>query len=249
MAKIKYTSGDDYGNSVNHADNTIYALAGNDTISAGFGNDTMYGGAGRDALDGSAGNDLMYGGADGDTLFTGGGNDRAYGGADNDKIVGDSGNNALYGGAGDDKIWGWTPFSALGALSAQFANTLDGGLGTDTLLGGSGNDTLRGGQGSDEMSGNGGDDLFFWRKGDVTKAPGSLDHVTDLSAGDKLDMVSLLRTIVTSHSARVHVTDTAGGDVISVQMAKGGAFVDVVMLDGQHGNTAADLISSGALLI
>lgn len=49
------------GTGVGRNDDTITALAGNDTIDAGLGNDEVYGNGGDDVIDGGAGDDTIYG--------------------------------------------------------------------------------------------------------------------------------------------------------------------------------------------
>ncbi len=56
--------------------NTLYGLAGHDTLDGSFHNDTLYGGDGWDILYGGYGNDLLDGGRDNDILYGGMGNDR-----------------------------------------------------------------------------------------------------------------------------------------------------------------------------
>lgn len=53
---------------------TIYAGAGNDTITGSNGDDAIYGGDGNDTLKGNAGNDYFDGGAGDDTITAGAGN-------------------------------------------------------------------------------------------------------------------------------------------------------------------------------
>ncbi|MBK6863089.1 MAG: M10 family metallopeptidase C-terminal domain-containing protein [Ideonella sp.] len=96
-------------------DNTIAALAGNDTVFSGIGNDTVEGGDGNDSIGGGDGADSLTGSAGEDTLLGGEGNDTLVGGLDVDTVSGD---------AGDDLIvftWG------------NYFDNVDGGSGTDTL--------------------------------------------------------------------------------------------------------------------
>jgi Ca2+-binding RTX toxin-like protein len=99
------------------------------TVWAGAGNDSLTGGGGDDFIDAGDGNDTVFGGSGADTINAGSGDDSITGGDGNDSIFGDLGNDALFGGAGDD--------------------TLDGADGNDTLTGGAGADQLFGGSGSD----------------------------------------------------------------------------------------------------
>ena len=62
-------------------------------------------------------------------------------------------------------------------------------------------------------------------------------------------MTALLKTVTKDHLPRFAITDTADGEKISVQLNVHKGFTDVVLLEGQHGLTIADLVHSGALLI
>lgn len=80
-------------------DDTLFGLAGNDTLSGGHYSieDYYFNYASidlsDDRLEGGAGNDILYGGAGNDTLFGGAGDDVLIGGLDRD---------VMYGGAGRD---------------------------------------------------------------------------------------------------------------------------------------------------
>jgi Ca2+-binding RTX toxin-like protein len=73
---------------------TVYAGAGNDTLSdSGAQANTFYGEAGDDRVDGMGGNDFISGGD---------GNDRLLGGSGNDILIGGAGADTMDGGAGKD---------------------------------------------------------------------------------------------------------------------------------------------------
>ncbi|SFJ41111.1 heparin lyase I family protein [Caulobacter sp. UNC279MFTsu5.1] len=73
---------------------TVYAGAGNDTLSdSGAQANTFYGEAGDDRIDGMGGNDFISGGD---------GNDRLLGGSGNDILIGGAGADTMDGGAGKD---------------------------------------------------------------------------------------------------------------------------------------------------
>lgn len=122
---------DGFAGGANGNDNTIEALAGNDSVSAGLGDDTIYGGTGTDTVDGGTGDDVIYG-DDGDGAVTGAA-DSLSGGDGNDQVFGEAGNDTILGEGGDD--------------------TLDGGAGNDSLVGGSGDDSIEGGAGNDTILG------------------------------------------------------------------------------------------------
>jgi Ca2+-binding RTX toxin-like protein len=86
---------------------TIYAGAGDDTVTGGTGVDSIFGEAGDDTIDAGTGNDTVDGGAGADAITSGTGNDNINGGADDDTLIfganlatGDVAN----GGDGSDKL-------------------------------------------------------------------------------------------------------------------------------------------------
>jgi trimeric autotransporter adhesin len=104
---------------------TLYAGAGNDSVSSYGGNDVVDGGTGNDSVWGGLGNDTLRGGDGSDTLYGEAGDDALQGGAGADALDGDTGN-----------------------------DTFDGGAGGDTMTGGTGNDTyvVRLGSGADVIN-------------------------------------------------------------------------------------------------
>ena len=114
-----------------NVEGSIWAGAGNDTVTSTggrvsvngeAGDDTLTGGPLRDSLDGGDGNDLIRGGDGNDNISGGPGDDILYGGYGNDNISGNNGDDTIYGSNGDDEI--------------------SGNLGSDTLYGGPGNDNI-----------------------------------------------------------------------------------------------------------
>jgi len=155
-----------------------------------------------------------------------------------DKIKGMGGNDTINGGGGEDEIFGdGEPFNPFDIFVAS---------GNDTLHGNDGNDIIHGGRGNDIMSGGGqiynaaaaGNDTFVWDFGDVLNPDGSkagFDTITDFAAGDKLDFTGLFAGRgITSPSQFIHVTDTAAGTVVSVDMGGTAGFMDVVLLQDMH---------------
>lgn len=114
-------------------DNTIYGDDGDDTIIGGSGIDTINGGNGNDTLNGNAGADQISGMADDDTIDGGSGNDMIDGGDGNDTIIGGNGDDTMRGGLGDD--------------------ALEGDAGRDNIFGESGADRLEGDEGDDVLAG------------------------------------------------------------------------------------------------
>ncbi|WP_194136115.1 calcium-binding protein [Salipiger mangrovisoli] len=100
----------------------VFALGGDDTVSAsnvstwidlgagddrGLGRngaDTLLGGEGADNLRGNNGDDYLLGGSGNDTIYGNAGNDTVVGGDGDDKLNGGSGDNTLEGGGGSDKF-------------------------------------------------------------------------------------------------------------------------------------------------
>ncbi|HET6943659.1 MAG TPA: hypothetical protein VFH89_16020, partial [Sphingomicrobium sp.] len=90
------------------------------------------------------------------------------------------------GGAGDDTIVG---SSAPDTISGAGGNdTLSGGAGNDIIKGDDGNDWLSGGLGADTLTGGSGADTFYFGP----TAQSNADHITDLSAGDRIELDAAL---------------------------------------------------------
>jgi len=121
--------------------NTVYGLAGNDTLAGGYRDDTIDAGDGNDVISAGSGNDTVYGGDGNDVLYGGcygdGGNDTLLGGAGNDVLYGEYGDDFLDGGAGDD-LYAWVPYQTDGNDTFVYGR----GAGNDTIqrgINGSGN--------------------------------------------------------------------------------------------------------------
>ncbi len=69
---------------------TIYALAGDDTVNADDGNDYVHGYSGNDTLNGERGDDILLGGDGNDTLVGGYGGDTLIGEDGNDRLIADN---------------------------------------------------------------------------------------------------------------------------------------------------------------
>jgi Ca2+-binding RTX toxin-like protein len=215
----------------------------------------MNGGAGDDKMSGGSGNDVMTGGDGNDLVMGNSGNDRFIADAGNDRIIGGSGfdtldfsgwksgvkvdlNANVAVGAGTDYVKG-----VEAVIGTAFDDLIGGNKGNNTLDGGAGNDVLRGRAGADTLTGGDGDDMFVWFGKDL----GGVDHVTDFSKGDVLDLHNIFNGVAGKHGDLVKVTD--GKDGLHISAKYGDKFVDVAVLDGVHGLTAADLLASGALLV
>ncbi|HOG16695.1 MAG TPA: calcium-binding protein [Syntrophales bacterium] len=168
------TEGDDNLSAavVSNRRNTVYGLAGNDTLAGGYRDDTIDAGDGNDVVSAGSGNDTVYGGDGNDVLYGGcyldGGNDILLGGAGNDVLYGEYGDDILDGGPGDD-LYAWVPYQTDG---------------NDTFVYGreSGNDTIqRGINGSSNLNGS---DTVLFGEG---LTPDSFDYLsTGLATGGDL---------------------------------------------------------------
>ncbi len=230
--------------------------AGNDTLTGGNGIDQMFGEDGNDTITGGEGNDLLNGGYGLDTLRGGNGNDGFFGGGSNDTIYGEGGNDNIYGDNGNDQLKGEGGTDV--ARGGEGDDTLDGGDGDDLLYGDNGNDRIFGGAGNDLLAGGQlkggfslGNDTFGWARADVINSSGvrqGFDHIVDFGAGDKIDFTSLSLGSGSIASV-VRVTDTSAGTVISANFGGTTGFVDVVVLDGVHHMTLADMVADGAIVV
>lgn len=237
----------------------------NDVIHGGDGNDTIYGQRGDDQLFGDNGNDYLSGGKGNDLLFGGAGANVVHGNSGDDTIYIQGGNDTVAGGSGFDTLDfslataglafdagkgtavgpSSTSFSGIEKIvGSAYSDTYLGSTHDDVFAGGDGNDVIRGGSGSDTLTGGAGDDTFVYMKKDA----GALDHITDFSAGDRLDVHDFLKSAkYASIGDVVRVTDHAGeGSTVSVKVS--GAFVDLVTLDNVHGLSAQDMLAHGMLL-
>ena len=168
---------------------TLSGSAQVNTIAGGNGNDLIDGGSGGDIIDGG-GNDDTLKGSTGDDLITGGtGNDSIDGGVNLDTVSYVAAGNAVTvnlglataqavgGGQGTDTI-----VNVENILGSAFGDTLTGSAVANILTGGVGKDTLAGGAGHDR---------FIYRAtGDSTVGVNS-DRITDLAAGDILDLSAI----------------------------------------------------------
>jgi Ca2+-binding RTX toxin-like protein len=191
------------------ADNQAYALAGNDSMSAGLGDDSLYGGVGNDKLNGDEGSDYLLGGSGSDTLNGGAGGDtlNAEGGdtpsttgtdapGTLNVLNGDAGNDHLYGGAGNERLNGGAD-----------ADQLNGAAGNDTLDGGDGADTLSGEAGNDSLSGSGGNDILH-----VGRSGNSHGGATDTLNGGAGDDILYLVDDSTGYGDKAILTGGTGAD-------------------------------------
>jgi Ca2+-binding RTX toxin-like protein len=238
-------------------------------------NDVLHGGGGKDVIYGQNGNDTLFG-DDGDDWLSGGkGNDVLHGGTGANTVNGDSGDDVIYAEGGDDTVLGGSGFdtldfsmavagisfdvskhTAVGFNTTSFrgiekivgsshADDYKGSSSADVLDGGAGNDVIRGLGGADKLTGGDGNDTFVYLRKDVGHA---VDHITDFSAGDAIDLHDFLKSAkFSSINEAVKLSENGNGTMISVK--SGSDFVQVAILDDVHGlGSAASMLSHGMIL-
>ena len=158
-------------------------------------------------------------------------------------FVAGGGNDKIVGGSGFDTI----DFStATQGVKVDLHNHTASGFGTDhvegveAVVGSSHDDVIWGDKNANVLTGNGGNDTFGFHSGDAKN--GNADHITDFKQGDILDLHEILK----GNLGNFQVTDGADGTTISAKI--GGQFVNVVILDGVHSETAADMLKAGMIL-
>lgn len=169
----------------------ILAHAGNDKVTAGFGDDDIYGGTGDDFIRAGDGFDVIYGGDGQDVLDGQSGFDRMVGGAGDDVYWIDSINDTVVelAGQGYDKVMSdeshvldaafeelwlnedtWATWGEGNALANKIVgnandNMILGDDGADRLMGEGGHDIVDGGTGNDDLRGGTGDDSLAGGEG------------------------------------------------------------------------------------
>lgn len=164
------TSGDDNVIGLNISQ-SIYLMAGNDTVDLGAGNDTVLGNYGNDFITAADGNDLIKGGAGDDAIWGENGNDTLRGDDGNDYIAGGYGNDLIRGGVGNDVLEGLDQEDLI--FGDDGNDSIIGGYGHDTVYGGTGNDTINGLYHNDLILGEDGDDSLDGHEGTDTVLGGA----------------------------------------------------------------------------
>ena len=125
---------------------------------------------------------------------------------------------------------------------------LRGDKNANTLVGGAGEDHLRSAQGADTLTGGLDHDTFLFLKKDVMLdgVHQGVDIITDFASNDTIDLRDLVKQAFTNLDDVVHITQVAGGSMLSVNVD--GVFVDVAMLMGVNGGSAAGWASDGMML-
>ncbi|MBI4179451.1 calcium-binding protein, partial [bacterium] len=168
---------------------TVFALSGNDTISAestGVYHDLLYGYGGNDSISGYFGNDVIYGGDGSDSLTGGAGNDTLIGGPGNDTLDGGPGVDSMVGGTGDDyysvdnvldvvvELLGQGTDTVITSVSMVLPDNVENGVyvgppgggitgnALDNVITGDDSDnTIDGGSGKDTLIGGAGNDAYY----------------------------------------------------------------------------------------
>jgi Ca2+-binding RTX toxin-like protein len=251
----------------------IVGSAGDDIITGGKGDDVIDGSAGNDVIYGDTGNDIIIDGAGDDQVFAGEGDDTMVASAGNDRYEGGLGFDTLdfseaTSGVTVDMNRGTASGFATGndtfkdiekIVGTAYADNIKGSAGNDVIVAGDGNNVIRGGQGSDEIILGGDSDTIVFKSWDVvdsaTGASRGVDTIHGFNSGnDSLDLRSLLSQnkgvdYKADLDSFVHLTDTADGTMVQVNLGKG--FVDVALLADLHtgGATASSWASDSAILV
>jgi hypothetical protein len=196
-------------------DETVNALAGNDSVDGGGGADRIIGGPGNDTLRGGDGADTLNGG-DGDDFIWGGDSaadlrDLIYGGDGRDWIDAGHGNDLVYAGNGNDTVDGGFGVDEIQGQGGD--DVLTGSAFSDLIFGGDGSDFINGGFGSDRVNGGAGADRFYH----IGFAGHGSDWVQDFSSaeGDRL----VFGSAGVRSQFQVNFNETAGAGAAGVAEA------------------------------
>jgi len=209
------------------------------SISGGNGDDLIDGGSSNDTIDGGANNDTLKGG-NGDDLITGGtGNDSIDGGANIDTISYAAAGNAVTvnlglataqavgGGQGSDTI-----VNVENIIGSAFGDTLTGSAAANRFTGGAGKDTQTGGAGNDRF--------VYMAIGDSV-AGANADRITDLAAGDILDLSAIDANANTAGTNEAFTKVGAfSGTAGQFTLAFSGGANTTILLADVNGDSVAD---------
>lgn len=107
---------------------------------------------------------------------------------------------------------------------------LTGGDGADTLSSGDGADTLTGGLGRDQLTGGVGDDSFVYRA-TAESAAGGGDVITDLQAGDRIDLSQIDADLDRKGDQAFHLAATLDGHAGELILRYDGVGVTLLQAD------------------
>jgi Ca2+-binding RTX toxin-like protein len=229
------TDGNDLIGTYFSINDTVYAGAGDDTVTLSNGNDKIYGEAGNDLIDYRtggllAGRDTLDGGSGNDTILGSGGNDLIDGGTGNDSLTGNLGVDTLNGGDGND--------------------TMEGSAGdVDVFDGGSGNDLIKAeasGSIAEYVDGSTGDDTLMINSASTTAVTLRLDLGT-LSATYSTT-TSTTSALNIEHAATGNGADILVGTSGNNSLSGGGGNDALSGLDGNDtlvGNSGTDSFNGG----
>ena len=230
---------------------------------------TIGGGLGTDSLQnienvlGGSGGDTLTGDAFDNTLIGAGGNDTLLGNAGADLLRGGAGNDTVNGGAGRDTA----DFSdATGGVTVDLAvqggaQTVGGGLGTDTLIGienatgGAHNDSLSGDGGANRLLGGGNDDIDGGAGDDTVGGGAGNDTLDGGSDRDTADFSDATGGVTVDLGVQGGGAQTVGGGqgtdiLLGIENAVGGDGGDTLTGDGGAnalvGGGGDDTLTGGA---
>ena len=208
--KLMATDGDDVIEvKSEHTGKTLYAGAGDDTVTVKAENVTVYGEGGNDTITAAYGGSSMeaHGGEGNDTITTYGGTNTVYGDEGADTITtGSSSNNTIYAGEGNDTI------NVYGTTQSDYTpegttNTVYGDGGEDTINVNGGTNTIYGGTGDDEISVQSGINTIYGGEGVDTIS--TTNGTNTINAGIGNDIIN------TSGTDTIVLDSNCGNDVIN----------------------------------
>jgi Ca2+-binding RTX toxin-like protein len=250
---------------------TVLGSAFNDSLTGDSGANRLDGGAGVDTIVGGGGDDTLIGGLGDDVFqYSGAANgfDSVDGGAGTDTIQAMAAGTTI----GLSTLTGVETISA-GALAnvtiAGSANAdtfdftavtltgiarIDGGAGNDTITGSTGNDEIAGGAGDDTLAGGAGNDIFDYsgagEGSDAVDGGTGTNTIRAMAASTYIGLRSLtnIQTITANGFADVHLTGTAGADVMNYAAITLTGIAKIEGLAGDDtitGTALADTIDGG----
>ncbi len=225
--------------------------SGNDTLLGEEGNDSMIAGDGNDSIEGGEGNDSVQGGEGNDTVKGGEGDDNIVGEDGDDHLEGDEGNDTLIGGDGNDSLVGGEGNDALEGNDGD--DTLNGGAGDDSLVGGDGDDLFfqDSVDGADSIYGGLGTDTVDYRNLTNTITYDTINRIVDkgsyndiLNDIERIQASLLLGDIfdASAETADLNINLTTGN---AIGLAHGD--MELEQFENVNGGTGNDLLTGSSL--